>query len=206
MRARIFFLFARIFFFFRGGVGTRQLVWCSRWCWYSCTSVGIRGGVGTRDSIPSITALDSLVERSLHGRSLSTPEVVGMVAPLSPPPSSPGGRPAPPRMLSPKVPIFRGSWGVLGTPQNPPPGDPPKSPPETPQKWGVLGAIWGGLGGHFWPFLGVLGTPRKCPKNAEKMGTFSACACESGRGWGGSAHYPDPTAQSVAVAIGREFV
>ena len=46
----------------------------------------------------------------------------------------------------------------------------------------------------FWGSRRTPENPRKMPK---KVVTFWVRRCESGRGWGGSAHYPDPTAQSV---------
>ena len=38
---------------------------------------------------------------------------------------------------------------------------------------------------------------RQGAKNGQKMAIFDPLACKVQRGWGGSAHYPDPTAQSA---------
>ena len=78
-------------------------------------------------------------------------------------------------------------------PQDPnlgPPGGPKRGVPGGPKSGfsGVLGGSWG--------------DPPRPPENAEKMALFWGLRCENEGGWGGSAHYPDPTAQS-AERLGR---
>ena len=89
------------------------------------------------------------------------------------------------------------SWGAI-----PPPGG-------TPQRaryflGHAAGAVPLHLRGLYGPSAGwllILGG-----KKWQKFALFYPLWCKATGEWGGSAHYPDPTAQSVAVAIGREFV
>ena len=74
-------------------------------------------------------------------------------------------------------------------PQDPhlgPPGGPKKGVPGGPKSGfsGVPGGSWG--------------DPPGPPENAEKMALFWGLRCENEGGWGGSAHYADPTAQSAS--------
>ena len=46
-------------------------------------------------------------------------------------------------------------------------------------------------------------TPKKCRKMSIFWAHFRQRGCETGRGWGGSAHYPDPTAQSASACAPR---
>ena len=135
----------------------------------------------------------------------------GHGSPPTPSVLSGGPRGATPRISAPKVTLFGGSGGPPGPPKTPPPGTPkyppktPRKPPKNPPFRGVSGRSPGGPRGVvfgvrrviFDGFWGSRRTPEKPPKNAEKVVTFWVRRCESGRGWGGSAHYPDPTAQSA---------
>ena len=91
---------------------------------------------------------------------------------------------------------FRGARGTPGGPRGaggPPGGSPggvpggprgpsgtPRRPPRTPQKWPKIGRK----------------RAQKWPKKGRKIALFCPCGGKAPGGWGGSAHYPHPTAQS----------
>ena len=76
--------------------------------------------------------------------------------------------------------------GKRGSPQTPRAARGPLSASDTPP-----------CGGCISPPGGPLRHPENTPKNVHFWGHFWPWRCETERGWGGSAHYPDPTAQSA---------